>query len=697
MAAPATFDFSFARKYFAECLQKTIEKRDLPELETGFHWVEGSDIEKKATLDQVFRDELTRLIVSQSQSTDTDTTTYRMFIETAVEAVKAELCAPSIPFHLMADLFDSITIDKCEDVFKFVEENVSVWKSEMFYNAGKNYLLRMCNDIVRRLSKSQNTIFSGRIQLFLATLFPLSEKSGLNLMSQFHLDNVTVYNTKSEEYDQARKLSVEEKDESMEEGEMDDLSGAIPIDYNLYHKFWQLQDYFRRPAQCYEKVAWKTFASFSDEVLSCFESYKLDDQKALKQRDLTPVQAQQQTYFAKYLTSEKASTQSLCTLYTLLKDWFSKTCSWRTSSGQQYLLDLQLSDSNFRRSVLVQFLILFQYLNAPVKFKNSSQVLVEDQAGWVKKTNDRVYSILRETPPDGATFAATTEHMLAREENWSVWKNDGCASYVREKVPAPSKTQAGRAKKRSLGEDLKASGGKLIKMGNSELTRLWNLCPDNMEACRSSNRNFLPPMEEFFEEAIEQADPEAMIEDTYKLVNKKGYAWKALRLLALRSAYFFAQQPSIGQPKPLAQYLEQMISKLAKDMPAHMEEGKGEGVMEGSEDQTPDGLEKDEAGSKEGHEEEGEDMSVVTDSQLMAIAERLGSKWKQLATELSYTEEDMAQFESPESDTTSALSMLSTWKTNDPGRTSVSDLRLALKEIGQTAIAASVFGDKEDM
>ena len=61
------------------------------------------------------------------------------------------------------------------------------------------------------------------------------------------------------------------------------------------------------------------FYQFSDEVLSCFESYKLDDQKALKQRDLTPVQAQQQTYFAKYLTSEKASTQSLCTLYTLLR------------------------------------------------------------------------------------------------------------------------------------------------------------------------------------------------------------------------------------------------------------------------------------------------------------------------------------------------------------------------------------------
>ena len=45
-----------------------------------------------------------------------------------------------------------------------------------------------------------------------------------------------------------------------------------------------------------------------------------------------------------------------------------------TSTLQLYaiflqLLDLQLNDSNFRRYVLVQFLILFQYINAPVKFK----------------------------------------------------------------------------------------------------------------------------------------------------------------------------------------------------------------------------------------------------------------------------------------------------------------------------------------
>lgn len=44
-------------------------------------------------------------------------------------------------------------------------------------------------------------------------------------------------------------------------------------------------------------------------------------------------------YFAKYLTSQK-------------------------------LLDLQLHDVNFRRSVLLQFLIVFQYFTSAVKFKS---------------------------------------------------------------------------------------------------------------------------------------------------------------------------------------------------------------------------------------------------------------------------------------------------------------------------------------
>ena len=37
------------------------------------------------------------------------------------------------------------------------------------------------------------------------------------------------------------------------------FSSSIPIDYNLYRKFWTLQDYFRNPVQCYDKFSWITF------------------------------------------------------------------------------------------------------------------------------------------------------------------------------------------------------------------------------------------------------------------------------------------------------------------------------------------------------------------------------------------------------------------------------------------------------
>lgn len=145
----------------------------------------------------------------------------------------------------------------------------------------------------------------------------------------------------------------------------------------------------------------------------------------------------------------------------------------------------------------------------------------------------------------------------------------------------------------------------------------------------------MPTLEEFFEEAIEQADPENMVENKYKYVllwlwlyfdlsyvwivkenkllsallaqgctdvqspclnsmtwempqiflcavldarlfpskpgfssravNNSNYGWRALRLLARRSPHFF--QPTNQQFKSLPEYLENMVIKLAKELP----------------------------------------------------------------------------------------------------------------------------------
>ncbi|KAK7501107.1 hypothetical protein BaRGS_00007592 [Batillaria attramentaria] len=614
MAAPMEFDFPAACEAFQDAVQKAVDQADPSQCFSYAESYCGNEPEKKAALDQAMRDVLRKMVLSKVM--------FVMVLD--ILYASAELCSASTPFLMLADVFDMMVLEDCEEMFDFVEDRVTTWKSDTFFDAGKNYLLRMCNDLIRRLSKSQNTVFCGRIQLFLSRLFPLSEKSALNLMSQFNLENVTV---------------------------------SILIDYNLYRKFWSLQDYFRKPVQCYDKAAWRAFAMYSDEVLSAFSSCKLDDlmsqRKKLARRD-----DQSQNFFAKYLTSEK-------------------------------LLDLQLSDSNFRRYVLVQFLILFQYLTSTVRFKSAAQSLTEEQTQWVKNAEERVYQLIRETPPGGDKFADTVKHVLQREESWNNWKNEGCPSFEREK-PKDAPKPKGRPKRRRIGEDLQVGGGKLIKMGSAELTRLWNLNPDNMDACRSEKREFTPTLEEFFANAIEQNDPEAMVEDQYKDINNQNFQWRALRLLARRSPHFFlhTNQPAI----PVSTYLEQMISKVAKEMPANGTEEMKTEVGEDEEEamkETPE--EEDNTEEQEQNKEEVNE--VITKDQYVAVAQQLGDNWKKLATELGYSGEDISDFEElPDTETgLPGVKMIFLWQDSDPENTA-SVLRDALKEIGQLAIAESVFG-----
>lgn len=57
------------------------------------------------------------------------------------------------------------------------------------------------------------------------------------------------------------------------------------------------------------------------------------------------------------------------------------------------LLELQLNDVTFRQNILVQFLIVFQYLTLPVKFKQAHQTLHDDQSQWIKKTTTQIYTV----------------------------------------------------------------------------------------------------------------------------------------------------------------------------------------------------------------------------------------------------------------------------------------------------------------
>nr|CAG4640713.1 EOG090X0324 [Eulimnadia texana] len=686
-----TFVFSKARKDLLDSLTGCIRDGKIDSfVEKTRSSLKCSDADKKLVCDQVFRDEMVRLLK------ESDMAKLEVLVQFSIDEAKEEICSATLPVILLTDAFDSLTLDTCEKLFSLVESKVSVWKQDIFFNSCKNNLLRMCNDLLRRLSRSQNTIFCGRILLFLAKFFPFSERSGLNVISEFNLDNVTSFGSEEEDLD----VSMDEKESSAENSQR--------VDYSLYKKFWELQDFFRNPNQCYTKIPWKKFCTFTNDVLSAFASIKLDYRRrdpteSSKVEDAEKMEIagsrihSREHFFAKYLTNQK-------------------------------LLELQLGDSNFRRYILLQFLIMFQYLEATVKFKQVAET-GRGSGSVVGEATNRIYRLLEDTPPDGADFVKAVQHILKREEFWNTWKNEGCPEF---RPPAAAETTSGdsaaapapaalppagqtaaktatkgRRLKRSLGDQVRDMAKKRkILIGNGELTRLWNLHPDNLGACRSKERDFLPSLETYFEEAIEQLDPASQIESTYKRVNDPNFGWRALRLLARRSPHFFT--PANTSITRLPDYLENLVKKVAKDMPSssHVTPAKSTDLADEPEEQVEQEAESElpvpasennnedqELRNEDAEMEDGEvgkDKKPVTCTleQLGSLAANLGNNWKTLGTKLGFQSDEIEYFESENASVENqAKAMLQIWLENEGPDATPENLLYVLEGLGLSQAA----------
>jgi THO complex subunit 1 len=101
-------------------------------------------------------------------------------------------------------------------------------------------MLRIANFLLRRLSQSHNTVFCGRIMMFLAYAFPLSERSGVNLLGSRNDANVT--DVESESAFQAETSGTNEsKSPTTNQDAVTQQQEADSIDYVLYSTFWGMQ------------------------------------------------------------------------------------------------------------------------------------------------------------------------------------------------------------------------------------------------------------------------------------------------------------------------------------------------------------------------------------------------------------------------------------------------------------------------
>jgi len=99
----------------------------------------------------------------------------------------SDACEPTFPFIVLQDLLETQTIASCSHIFSWIESRAERLTEDLVPQKGKALvLLRTLNDLLRRLSKmGSTTIFCGRILTFLSAVFPLGERSGVNLRGEY--------------------------------------------------------------------------------------------------------------------------------------------------------------------------------------------------------------------------------------------------------------------------------------------------------------------------------------------------------------------------------------------------------------------------------------------------------------------------------------------------------------------------------
>ena len=333
--------------------------------------------------------------------------------------------------------------------------------------------------MLRRLSRTQNTVFCGRILLFLAKFFPFSERSGLNIISEFNLDNTTVFTSQGLQNAGGKEEGEMDVDDETDRKKIhiEEDGRDLNIDYALYSKFWQLQDFFRNPIQCYEKSKWLLFSKHAKDVFAIFKSFKLDSISGKKkyQRGPSSIAENNIAQSSKRNGHELSNDEIRSKTDQQAQDYFAKYLT------NQNLLQLQLSDSNFRRYILVQFLILFQYLKSAVKFKSESQVLTDEQSRWVSEYTDQAYILIDETPPNGPDFSKAVKHILKREEQWNAWKNEGCPALGKDLPKSTDPVQAEET--RDTNATLEGKIMSHYHVSNKEILILCHMIDNTIDHC----------------------------------------------------------------------------------------------------------------------------------------------------------------------------------------------------------------------
>ncbi|OAX85595.1 hypothetical protein ACJ72_00009 [Emergomyces africanus] len=370
-----------------------------------------------------------------------------------------EKCEPGLLFWLIEELLDSQTIEGCRKVFDYLE-------SRRERNTAKHFkqksliILRSCNELLRRLSRAEDTVFCGRVFIFLFQSFPLGDRSSVNLRGEFHTENVTIFDElpKAQEGSEtpmdvdgpAKEITADTKPESAQATEQPDGKAAqgvpdqsqqgskpatkrahepgsstAPSMDDLYPIFWSLQTNFSSPTTLFNPANFTAFKAGLEASLSIFQRVNTDMEarmtkgseearRGLKRRRIGDGTEMTNCFNPKYLTSRD-------------------------------LFELEVNDVAFRRHILVQSLILLDFVlsltpKAKTKLADSTNksilynyVLNEEDAKWASQMKTSIATYLQQGS-EGKFYYRMVDTVLTRDKNWVRWKAEACPPIERAPV-----------------------------------------------------------------------------------------------------------------------------------------------------------------------------------------------------------------------------------------------------------------------
>ncbi|KAI1213115.1 THO complex subunit 1 transcription elongation factor-domain-containing protein [Annulohypoxylon truncatum] len=449
-------------------------------------------------------------------------------------------CDPALLFWLVEELLDSQTTEKCRKIFDYLE---SRREQIIIHNliAKKLVILRFCNDLLRRLSRAEDTAFCGRVFIFMFQCFPLGDRSSVNLRGEYHVENVTTFeDIPTQLNDSADIMVVDTEPDSGKDGKGETKSTTKAVSFDsknkpapekpldtdaLYPVFWSLQHYFSQPTALFDSAELGKFKAGLEATMSAFETVEKLQRttKGSDENKLIPQKRKQSegdddlrssTNNPKYLTSRE-------------------------------LFELEISDLYFRRHILIQAFIILDFLlsltpKARAKLSNikvqnrsvvyADQTLGTDDMNWATFMKIRIQNYIQ-AENDGFFFFRVLESVISRDKGWVRWKVESCPPIKRDPVSPEDFNEAkASAKRMTTNKRLRA-----VPMGSLSLEFLKEEDSETaMEKLKDPERWKLPDLAVFKDKiASDDLDLDFAKSEKEKseiLDAKASKTWRALRI-----------------------------------------------------------------------------------------------------------------------------------------------------------------------